>query len=51
MGKTADERILELVNPEYLKKIPSFVRPRAVGNTCRLIEKEFPEIYAEFGRE
>lgn len=30
-GKTADERILELVNPEYLKKIPSFVRSHATA--------------------
>ncbi len=48
MTKEADERILGLVKPEYMKKIPFFIRDHATGNTCRLIEREFPSLYAEF---
>ena len=51
MSTSADKKILELVDPAYIKKIPSFVRSHPTGNTCRLIEREFPEIYAEFEKE
>lgn len=51
MSKEADERILALVRPEYLKKIPFFVRDHATGNTCRLIEREHAELYAKFETE
>ncbi|OTA25774.1 hypothetical protein B9G54_06875 [Alloscardovia macacae] len=48
MSKEADERILALVQPEYMKKIPAFIRGHATGNSCRLIEKEYPDLYAAF---
>ncbi|MGN1023810.1 MAG: hypothetical protein ACI4OJ_09945 [Lachnospiraceae bacterium] len=48
MSRQADEKILALVKPEYLEKIPAFVRGHATGNTCRLIEREHPELYAQF---
>ena len=51
MSTSADKKILELADPGYIKKIPSFVRSHPTGNTCRLIEREFPEIYAEFEKE
>lgn len=51
MSTSADKKILELVDPAYIKKIPSFVRSHPTGNTCRLIEREFPEIYSEFEKE
>jgi hypothetical protein len=51
MSKEADKRILSLVKPEYLKKIPVFVRDHATGNTCRLIEREHAELYAKFETE
>ncbi|MEE8717156.1 MAG: hypothetical protein SOI26_09430 [Coriobacteriales bacterium] len=48
---TANERIAELVNPEYTKRIPSFVRGHAAKATCGVIERDFPEIYEVFNRE
>lgn len=47
----ADERIIELVKPEYLERIPSFVRKHATERLCVLIEKKFPEIYDELSNE
>ena len=48
MSKQADEKILALIKSAYLEKIPAFVRGHATGNTCRLIEREHPELYAQF---
>ncbi len=48
MSKTADDKILELVKPEYRKKIPAPFRKHATANTCRLIEREHADLYAEF---
>lgn len=48
---TANERIIELVNREYLDRIPSFVRKHATERSCKLIEREFPDIYEMFSRE
>lgn len=47
----ANEKILELVKPEYIKKIPFFVRKHAMERTCELIEREFPDIYNEAKKE
>lgn len=44
----ANKRIIDLVKPEYIERIPSFVRNHAISKTCQLIAREFPEIYAEF---
>lgn len=44
----ANKRIIDLVKPEYMERIPSFVRNHANSKTCQLIAREFPEIYAEF---
>lgn len=46
--KIADDRIIALVKPEYLERIPSFVRKHAIDNTCQLIAREFSEIYEVF---
>ena len=51
MSKTADEKILALVNPEYMKRIPFFVRGHATGNSCEYIAQKHPELYATFEGE
>lgn len=51
MDKKVNERILALVEPEYLKRIPIFVRKHATQSTCKLIEQSFPTVYAEFQKE
>lgn len=51
MSKTADEKILALVNPEYIKRIPFFVRGHATGKSCEYIAREYPELYAVFEDE
>ena len=47
----ANERITALVRPEYLKRIPSFIKGHAMKATCGLIARQFPEIYATFSQE
>lgn len=47
----ADQKILALVKPEYLKRIPFFVRKHATGKTCELIAREFPDLYQAFTTE
>lgn len=51
MNTTADERIIQLVKPEYLERIPSFVRRRAEERSCQLIAKMHPDIYDAFSQE
>ena len=51
MSKTADEKILALVNPEYIKRIPFFVRGHATGKSCEYIAQKHPELYATFEGE
>lgn len=51
MSSQADKKILNLVNQEYMKKIPFYVRKHATGNTCRLIEREHTELYAQFEQD
>ena len=51
MSKTADEKILALVNPEYIKRIPFFVRGHATGKSCEYIAQKHPELYAAFEDE
>ena len=51
MSKTADEKILALVNPEYIKRIPFFVRGHATSKSCELIAREYPELYTSFEDE
>ena len=51
MSKTADEKILALVNQEYIKRIPFFVRGHATGKSCEYIAQEYPELYAAFEDE
>ncbi|MCR5415347.1 MAG: hypothetical protein K6E79_00955 [Pseudobutyrivibrio sp.] len=47
----ADERIINLINKEYLDRIPSFVKNHATGKTCQLIAREYPDLYGIFSRE
>ncbi|MBF0924525.1 MAG: hypothetical protein HXK46_00120 [Atopobium sp.] len=51
MSKTADEKILALVNPEYIKRVPFFVRGHATSKSCELIAREYPELYTSFEDE
>ena len=51
MSKKADEKILALVNPEYIKRIPFFVRGHATGKSCEHIAREYPELYTAFEDE
>lgn len=51
MSKTADEKILSLVKPEYIKRIPFFVRGHATGKSCEYIAQKHPELYATFEGE
>lgn len=45
---TTNEKIIALVKPEYLKKIPKFFRKHATDNTCKLIAREHSELYKAF---
>ena len=51
MSKTADEKILALVNPDYIKRIPFFVRGHATGKSCEYIAQKHAELYATFEGE
>ena len=51
MSKTEDEKILALVNPDYIKRIPFFVRGHATGKSCEYIAQKHPELYATFEGE
>ena len=42
---TTNEKIITLVKPEYLKKIPAIFRKHATNNTCKLIAKKNILIY------
>lgn len=44
----ANKRIVALIKPEYINRIPSFVRKHATGKTCGLIAREFPDLYTKF---
>lgn len=46
--EAANKKILAYVKPEYLKRIPFFVRGHATGKTCELIAREFPDLYNAF---
>ncbi len=48
---TADEKIIALVKPEYMARIPRLIRGHATSGTCKLIAREFPEAYAEAQKE
>lgn len=50
INTNANERILSLVNPEYMKRIPFFIRKHATEKTCGLIAREFPDIYEVFSK-
>ncbi|MBS6856972.1 MAG: hypothetical protein KH176_03940 [Atopobium sp.] len=51
MSKTADEKVLALVNPDYIKRIPFFVRGHATSKSCEYIAQKHPELYATFEGE
>lgn len=48
---TANEKIIALVKPEYLNKIPKMFRKHATEGTCKLIAKEHPNLYKSFEEE
>lgn len=48
---TANEKIIALVKPEYLEKIPKMFRKHAMEGTCNLIAREHPDLYAAFEGE
>lgn len=45
---TANEQIIALVKPEYLKKIPKIFRKHATESTCKLIAREHADLYKVF---
>ena len=48
---TANEKIIALIKPEYLSKIPKIFRKHATENTCKLIAREHPDLYKAFEEE
>ena len=48
---TANEKIIALIKPEYLNKIPKIFRKHATENTCKLIAREHPDLYKAFEEE
>lgn len=48
---TANEKIIALVKPEYMERIPRLIKGHAIKGTCKLIAREFPEAYAEAEKE
>ena len=45
MSTEANEKILALVKPGYLERIPEQARDHATSATCQLIQREHPEAY------
>ncbi len=45
---TADERITALADPDSIAQIPSFLRKHAIECSCRLISRNYPDIYKVF---
>lgn len=45
---TADERIIALADPDSIAQIPSFLRKHAMECSCRLIARDYPDIYIVF---
>ncbi len=42
----ANKKLLDLVKPEYMKRIPFFVHKHATEKTCEKIAREHPDLYA-----
>ena len=51
VNDVANKRILDLVNPDYMKRIPFFVRSHATSKTYGMIAREFSEIYEVFSKQ
>lgn len=51
MFMSTDEKIIALVKPEYMEKIPAMFRKHAMEGTCGLIAREHPDLYAAFEGE
>lgn len=51
INTVANERILSLVKPDYMKRIPFFIKKHATTKTCELIAREFPDIYEVFSKQ
>lgn len=47
---STNEQIIALVKPEYLEKIPKVFRGHATKNTCKLIAREYPDLYQAFAQ-
>lgn len=45
---TTNEKIIALVKPEYLEKIPEKFRQHATEGTCSLIAREHTDLYKVF---
>lgn len=45
---SADQKIIALVNPEYMSKIPKMFLKHATESTCALIAREHPDLYSAF---
>lgn len=47
----ANERIVSLVAPKHLERIPSFLRQHSTVCLCRIIAKDYPALYSAFSQE
>jgi len=48
---TAEERIVDLVKPNIMDCIPSFIKRHVVRKNCQWIAREYPALYAVFSEE
>lgn len=46
-----ENRIASLASPEIADRIPSFTRKHAIACSCRLIARDYPELYQAFAGE
>lgn len=43
-----DEKLITLINPEYLKRIPEAIQSHATGATIQFIKKHHPDLCQSF---
>ncbi|MFS1663848.1 hypothetical protein [Streptococcus sp. zg-JUN1979] len=48
---TTSQRIIALVKPEYLERVPKQVMEHAIQMSCRLIKDQHKELYQAFEEE
>lgn len=48
---SADERIIALIDKAYMDRIPSFIKRHVTGRTCKVIARDYPELYESFSQD